>query len=190
MKSPEFNFRVVKSFKTSLERQIGEAIRIQSRGNVLNQRGEYNRCNLTRLVLDSKWEEETWKKSWESREEEAAEDEVSLVNSNKTGSKGRGSAANSKRRKVEDEEGHVWGEPILGEDEARGEFLRSGEEQKPTKPSTQAKLVVLSGVEWWAHELLKGLITSAASLAQDMEEMKKWEEWTVDKAAKPREEEQ
>ena len=63
MKNPEFNFRVVKSFKTSLERQIGEAIRIQSRGNVLNQRGEYNRCNLTRLVLDSKWEEETWKKS-------------------------------------------------------------------------------------------------------------------------------
>ena len=113
---------------------------------------------------------------------------MSLVNSNETTSRGRGSVANLKRRKVEDEEGHVWGEPLLGEDEARVEFLRSGEEQKPTKPSTQSKLVVLSGVEWWAHELLKGLITSAASLAQDMEEMKTWEEWTVDKAANPREE--
>ena len=51
IKDPEFNFRVVKSFKTSLERQIGEAIRIQSRGNVLNRRGEYNRCTITRLVL-------------------------------------------------------------------------------------------------------------------------------------------
>ena len=38
IKDPEFNFRVVKTFKTSLERQIGEAIRIQSRGNVLNRR--------------------------------------------------------------------------------------------------------------------------------------------------------
>ena len=91
MKTPEFNFRVVKSYKTSLERQIGEAIRIQSRGNVLNQRGEYNRCNITRLVLDSKWEEESWKKSWESTEEESPEDEISLVKSSKSKSKGRGS---------------------------------------------------------------------------------------------------
>ena len=169
MKSPVFNFRVVKSFKTRLERQIGEAIRIQSRGNVLNQRGEFNR---------------------ESKEEESAEDEMSLLNSNKSKSKGRGPVANLKRRKVEDEEGHVWGEPLLGEDEARVEFLRSGEEQKHIKPSTQSKLVVLLGVEWWAHELVKGLINSAASLAKDMDDMKKWKEWTVDESAKPRVEEQ
>ena len=54
---PDFNFKIVKSFKTCLERQIAEAVRIQKRGMVLNRRGEYNRCNITRLVLDNKWEQ-------------------------------------------------------------------------------------------------------------------------------------
>ena len=71
---PEFHFRVVRSFKTSLERQIGEAIRIQSRGNVLNRRGEFSRCTLTSLVLDNKLEEETWKRSWESNEGDIREE--------------------------------------------------------------------------------------------------------------------
>ena len=54
IKDPEFNFRVVKSFKTSLERQIGEAIRIQSRGNVLNRRGEFNRCTMYQMTQEMK----------------------------------------------------------------------------------------------------------------------------------------
>ena len=28
------------------------------RGNILNRRGEYNRCSLTRFGVDKKWEEE------------------------------------------------------------------------------------------------------------------------------------
>ena len=36
------------------------------RGSVLNLRGEFNRFSLTRLGVDQKWEEERWKKSWES----------------------------------------------------------------------------------------------------------------------------
>ena len=61
----KFRFRLVKSFKSSLDRQIAEAIRIYKRGNVLNQKGEYNRCSLTRLVIDKKWEDDRWEKAWE-----------------------------------------------------------------------------------------------------------------------------
>ena len=47
-----FKFRVVKSFRSALDRQIAEAIRIELRGSILNRRGEYNRCSLTRLGVD------------------------------------------------------------------------------------------------------------------------------------------
>ena len=33
-----------------------EAIRIWMRGTVLNKKGMYNRCKLTRLVVDNDWE--------------------------------------------------------------------------------------------------------------------------------------
>ena len=53
---PAFKFRVVKKCKSSLERQVREAVRIQMRGNVLNKKVLYNRCKLTRLVVDEEWE--------------------------------------------------------------------------------------------------------------------------------------
>ena len=46
---PPFKFRVVRSFKSALDRQIAEAVRIEMRGSFLNRRGEFNRCSLTRL---------------------------------------------------------------------------------------------------------------------------------------------
>ena len=38
-----FYFKVVKKCKSSLERQVREAVRIQMRGNILNKKGIYNR---------------------------------------------------------------------------------------------------------------------------------------------------
>ena len=61
---PEFHFRVVKTCKTSLERQVREAVRIHMRGDVLNKKGMYNRCKLTRLVVDQEWENQVWKEAW------------------------------------------------------------------------------------------------------------------------------
>ena len=49
---PDFRFKVVRSFKTSLDRQIAEVIRIEMRANILNRKGEFNRCSLTRLGID------------------------------------------------------------------------------------------------------------------------------------------
>ena len=62
---PAVKFKLVRSFRSALDRQVAEAIRIEMRGSLLNRRGEFNRCSLTRLGVDQKWEEERWRKSME-----------------------------------------------------------------------------------------------------------------------------
>ena len=62
---PSFRFRVVKKCKTALERQVREAVRVEMRGNILNKKGMFNRCKLTRMVIDPEWEKEKWEESWE-----------------------------------------------------------------------------------------------------------------------------
>ena len=52
---PEFIMRVVQFHKSALQRQAGEAVRIQLRGgagSVLNSRGEFNRCYVPRLRVE------------------------------------------------------------------------------------------------------------------------------------------
>ena len=61
---PRFNQFVISSYKSCLERQIGEAVRIQLRGNVLNSVGVYNRSKLTRLVVDSDWDKRVFNSNW------------------------------------------------------------------------------------------------------------------------------
>ena len=68
--APQFSFTVVKGCKTSLERQVREAVRIQLRGTVLNRKGTYNRCKLTKLVVDEEWERKTWNEAWQKRDTE------------------------------------------------------------------------------------------------------------------------
>ena len=65
--TPTFNFKGVKKCTNSLERQVREAIRIQMIGVVLNKKVTYNRCKLTRLVVDTEWEGKVWKDSWVPR---------------------------------------------------------------------------------------------------------------------------
>ena len=40
-----------------MERQVGEAIRLEMRKNCLNYIGEFNRCTLTRLTVDREWDQ-------------------------------------------------------------------------------------------------------------------------------------
>ena len=71
---------MVKKCKSALERQVREAIRIHLRGNVLNKKGHYNRCKLTRLVVDRDWDEKVWKEAWSEQgppEETLHEEEMS-----------------------------------------------------------------------------------------------------------------
>ena len=51
----EFDFKVVKKCKSSLERQVREAVRIDMSGHVLNKKGICNRSRLTKLVVDQEW---------------------------------------------------------------------------------------------------------------------------------------
>ena len=48
----DFTFNIVRGYQDSLSRQVGEAVRVQLRQNVLNSKSIYNRCKLTRLVVD------------------------------------------------------------------------------------------------------------------------------------------
>ena len=52
---PKMLFRAVKYYTTALGRQIGEATRIRRRGasSLLNSKGEFNRCKITRLTLEN-----------------------------------------------------------------------------------------------------------------------------------------
>ena len=54
---PNFSFKVVKHFRSSLERQIYEAVHIKTLAeteglNIMNSKGEYSRCRLPRLIIE------------------------------------------------------------------------------------------------------------------------------------------
>ena len=54
-REPEFIMKVVKSYRSALSRQIGEAVRIRRRGGdgrILNSKAEYSRCRIPRLVVE------------------------------------------------------------------------------------------------------------------------------------------
>ena len=57
---PEFTLKVASFHKTALERQVGEAVRIRRRGGqgaVLNFKAEFDRCRISRLVLEEQDQE-------------------------------------------------------------------------------------------------------------------------------------
>ena len=124
--NPDFRFKVVRKCKTSLERQVREAVRIQLRGNVLNKKGTYNRCKLTRMVIDEEWDKKVWEEAWEQRGEE---DEIGETLTETTKSKRKESEEGSRKRaKMESDEGLVWGEYREDPRVARSSFMTKGEE--------------------------------------------------------------
>jgi hypothetical protein len=67
---PEFIMKVVAFYRTALSRQIGEAVRIERRGLVLNSKAEFSRCKIQRLSLDQKTDEEQMDKARDRGEEQ------------------------------------------------------------------------------------------------------------------------
>ena len=65
--APEFRFKIVKSFRDPLTRQVSESIRIDLRRGVLNSKTMYSRNSLSRLTL----EKTDWEKKKEEKEKEA-----------------------------------------------------------------------------------------------------------------------
>jgi hypothetical protein len=175
---PAFNFRVVKHCSSSLERQVREAVRIQMRGLVLNKKGTFNRCKLTRLVVDTEWEDRVWKESWAPREEpsEEWEGEESLSNQPKE-KRGRSEPTVAKRAKMDDEDGYIWGESVPARVAARSAFLESSGVAVPGSSAAQTRLKPISGVAWVMRELLREVANSAVTIADMMEGVTEWEEW-------------
>ena len=58
---PEFRFRIVKTFRDSLSRQVAESVRIDLRGgNILNSKTVYSRNRLPRLEIEQpEWGKES-----------------------------------------------------------------------------------------------------------------------------------
>ena len=59
---PVFKFKIVKTFKDSLSRQVAESVRIDLREGVINSKTMYSRNRLPRLEVE--------KPEWERAEEE------------------------------------------------------------------------------------------------------------------------
>ena len=133
------------------------------RGLVLKKKGTYNRCKLTRLVVDSEWEEQVWKESWVTREEPVKEDQESewegeecLADIPKA-KRPRDEQILAKRPKLDPEV--AWGEGTQPEVAERRTFLLSQESTKPAK--NQSKMTFYSGLAWMCREILKEVANSA-----------------------------
>ena len=184
--NPSFNFKVVKHCSSSLERQVREAVRIQMRGLVLNKKGTYNRCKLTRLVVDTEWEDRVWRESWASREEPVADDkewvewegEECLAVATKM-KRPREEVKPAKRMKVAAEDGTTWGEAVSEEVAARNNFLHSSSQEMGVEDhrKAQTKIKVYSGLAWLCREIVKEVANTAATLAELAEGVAEWEEW-------------
>ena len=90
------------------------------RGNVLNKKGMYNKCKLTRLVVDSEWEERMWKEAWAQRVVTTAEE---CVGENKSSSRKESVRGSKKRIKLDQDEGVSWGEAVVVAEEEKSGFL-------------------------------------------------------------------
>ena len=146
------------------------------RGNVLNKKGLYNRCKLTRLVVDEEWEQKVWKDSWTPRVVELDEECIGAG-----GGKGRkrGSDGEShKRRKMDRDDGVAWGEYTPVAEESRNDFLYGTPKAvRRAGRLTQMTVKTVSGVEWMSRMLLKDLADSAVDHAEWVKEASSWEEW-------------
>ena len=176
---PKFNSSVVKQCTSSLERQVREAVRIQMRGLVLNRKGTFNRCKLTRLVVDTEWEDKVWKESWAQREDPTGEGEeeehLSILPKEKRGREGSGVAA--KKAKRDNDAGYIWGESVSEQGAARKAFLESMEVAVPGPGATQSKLQPVTGMAWVVREMLREVANSAVMISGLMEGVAEWEEW-------------
>ena len=175
---PSFNFKVVRTFKTALDRQVGEAIRIEMRGSVLNRRGEFNRCSLTRLGVDQKWEDERWKKSWESLS--SMEDVLPVLYETQKARRPDGEEDRRavKRLKLE-ANGVVWGEELSCEQLLIAKFMVPGAEECQASKK-QSTLPVLTGNHWMAYTLAKEIAWQAVDRAWSLAGVEDWDDWSPD----------
>ena len=114
---PSFNMYVVGAYKSCIDRPIGEAVRIQMRGNTLNSVGVYNRCKLTCLAVDTEWDNWSIKVAKEKANNLAEEGKDTLEQVPEERGEKRQQEKEShplpKRRKIETADRSIWGEKAV-----------------------------------------------------------------------------
>ena len=183
---PDFRLEVVKYCRDTLSRQVGEAVRIQYRGNTLNSKAGYNRSGLSRLVLPEK---ETWNQAEEGRidptglEEVAEPRGLNKISQVPTGGKRKDyhhkvTQPRTKRRKkmkyepLEDDWGMGAGEELerLEETEsAKRRFLMDGQVDKLAgQSSRQTTIRVWTLEETMCRKMLENLVEESVKKSKFM----------------------
>jgi hypothetical protein len=183
---PTFAFKLVRKYRDSLSRQVGEAVRIQLRGNTLNSKAVFNRSRLTRLVIDRDWE----LKLQEDRQKEESKRDRLMVELRQEGEDelSRGSVTGSKRSRGEKDTVRPikrrrtskfpladtnWGEGTMvegaGEETQRFlyDIVEMGEPRSVGRQCRQSLLTPLRGVSWLAREWLLDLAGEAVQSSEE-----------------------
>ena len=197
---PKFHQYIIALFKSSLRRQVAEAIRIQQRSLVLNSVGVYNRSKLTRLVIDQDWDKLVLDESWEKKsrqdrinlaisEEGASSLEDAPDRSRKSRKKEAPEQENqgNKKRKLE-EDGAVWGEQVTPINKARAEFLMGPNNKVVVKNLIQKTITPLTRATLESMIMINDMIALAIKWSDERRELRIAEdalkdepEWSVDK---------
>jgi hypothetical protein len=112
-------------------------------GNVLNNKGMYNRCRLTKLVVDQELEQKVWEESWAKRT--VAEGDGTEVERSKS-KRGDREPGSRKRANMDTGDGEVWGEKLSSPpDTSSHEFLH-GESVQVRRVTGQSTIKVVTGL--------------------------------------------
>ena len=132
---PEFRFKIVRSFKDSLSRQVAESVRIDLRGEgVLNSKSVYSRNRLPRLAI----EKTEWERGEEERKKRAEEERMRFEQK-------------AKERREADSGVEIEDEVMMSEDWRQRQMDGKGrKEQEDTRPSKRRRVV---DTMWGQEEL-------------------------------------
>ena len=202
---PNFRFKIVKSFKDSLSRQVAESVRIDLRGEVVNSKTVYSRNRLPRLEIEKpeweraeeerrkkikEWEEKmSWERNCKEQREEIVEN-TSLETEEMMGETWRTGKVHRKREEQEVVEENPkkrlrrgqyggntdWGTAELSlEEESRGTWLRTGENSGDTARSV--KISKQTKLQLWSGERLmsRDLVVEMARAAVEESELREEE---------------
>ena len=130
---PPFKYRLVRTFKDPMSRQLSEAVRIELRGEgILNSKAEFNRCKVPRLKIDLEgWKKEKLKESC-NQLEDCHEMEASLEEKGDVKRKTREEEPKVQRRakRIRMERLEGWGENEISTNDGE-EILPEGWWREP-----------------------------------------------------------
>ena len=178
--TPKFRIEVIKYCQDALTRQVGEAVRIQYRGQTLNSKSGFNRSGISRLVIPEPIEDDSQEPPY--RMDEVAEPRgLNRMSRSPTGVKRKEvkrkeyQPKSKKRRKLEyeviDEDwGLAIGEDmtrIEKEEESRKQFLKAGNKNDMKVDTTirQSTIRTWSVNELFCREIASKLIKTTSSRA-------------------------